>query len=210
MNKCSSNCCCSPKKNHSSCCCQGRSGNTTRLYEEQASKNLSRRDSWKFHICEPACVDCYQLLHACVNFDAKEACIMFNKRCYNNIDTKENKRKQNNICESGCLDCFAMRYGCESSGDLMQCRVYKKFCSVNEDENEKGFMTHGSTVMSRETATELVNNLNARNILQLYPTPTVATARNCSDHLEKCETRNLIYIYDCIEWALFCTKGGRK
>ena len=56
------------------------------------------RDTWKMHLCNWPCLNCDRLMHACVSYNAKGACRLWESRC------KEGTKTPFNICVPGCLD----------------------------------------------------------------------------------------------------------
>ena len=165
--------------------------------KKKNNKTAELRDMWKMHLCNWPCLNCDRLMRACVLYNAKGACHLWNARC------KENAKKTGlNICVPGCLDCQSMRDGCDYRGDYEQCAIFNEYCKVNIPQSTKpSIPTTSSTSTSSSTATAA----------ETTTTPTAVgfegfVPRNktlCRILYKNCTTTN--YVIPCLDWYYYCT-----
>ena len=166
--------------------------------KKKNNKTAELRDMWKMHLCNWPCLNCDRLMRACVLYNAKGACHLWNTRC------KENAKKPGlNICVPGCLDCQSMRDGCDYCGDYEQCAIFNEYCKVNIPQSTQPSIptTSSTTTTSSSTAT----------VAETTTTPTAVgfegfVPRNktlCRILYKNCTTTN--YVIPCLDWHYYCT-----
>ena len=164
--------------------------------KKKNNKTSSRQlhDMWKMHLCNWPCLNCDRLMRACVLYNAKGACHLWNTRC------KENAKKPLNICVPGCLDCQSMRDGCDYCGDDEQCAIFNEYCKVNiAQSTQPSIPTTSSTSTSSSSPTAETTTTPAVGFEGFVPRNKTL----CRILYKNCSTTN--YVIACLDWYYYCT-----
>ena len=141
------------------------------------------RDTRKMHLCNWPCLNCARLMHACVSYNAKGACRLWESRC------KEGTKTPFNICVPGCLDCQSMRDGCDYRGDVDQCVIFNEYCKVNKAQSTTTTTTPSSSSSKQQQQQPKVERKNNNKTL-------------CKNLYENCTTTNSLI--SCLNWYYYC------
>ena len=143
------------------------------------------RDTWKMHLCNWPCLNCDRLMHACVSYNAKGACRLWESRC------KEGTKTPFNICVPGCLDCQSMRDGCDYRGDVDQCVIFNEYCKVNKAQST-----------TTTTTTTPPSPSSSKQQQQQQPKVESKNKTLCKNLYKNCTTTNSLI--SCMNWYYYC------
>ena len=147
------------------------------------------RDTWKMHLCNWPCLNCDRLMHACVSYNAKGACRLWESRC------KEGTKTPFNICVPGCLDCQSMRDGCDYRGDVDQCVIFNEYCKVNKVQSSTTTSLPPPTTTTKPAASTEKEGLDFEGFVPKNKTLCKILYKNCT---------STNFIIACLEWYYYC------
>ena len=198
-------CCCSSKEDNEGCWCYpDHTEKVSKAFTSEINdmKELERRDVWKFHTCHADCLDCGNLVDACLYFNAQGACQFVNERCHDLNDT--HWREQNNICQLGCLNCHGLRKQCMNKNDVQVCNTYFRYCEVNYNKKEMELFQKEATHQVCVGNSFYVEIMKKAQLQKLTPEQCEKLKQECNSGYKM---NNMIA---CVHWIFECDTAFRK
>ena len=199
-------CCCGSQTYQKGCWCfTDQREEVRKLYEGGNMHSMEREDVWKFHPCEPGCLQCENLVDACLLWNGEGACWLIEQRCNRYKLNDTDYRIKNNLCEPGCVNCQGLRKQCMNNHDLPVCETYMKYCSVNT------FNTKELAAVYKQAKEEISNGkkfyldmMKTAQLKKVFP-------EECTKLKEECNAgykmNNMIA---CVKWIFECDRSTKE